>query len=81
MCLVLEVSENGYYNWRKRGKSQRKQDDELFTLALEAQDSPHATPGEEMQDQAQQAFPQAEIAAASAEFFAALRLLLDITEE
>ena len=27
-CRVLEVSENGYYNWRKRGKSQRKRDDE-----------------------------------------------------
>jgi hypothetical protein len=34
----------------------------------------------EAQDQAQQAFPLAEIAAASAEFFAALRLLLNITE-
>jgi putative transposase len=31
MCHVLEVSENGYYNWRKRGKSQRKQDDEQLT--------------------------------------------------
>ena len=53
--------------------------EQLFSLALEAQDSPHTTPGEE--EQAQQAFPQAEIAAASAEFFAALRLLLDITDE
>jgi putative transposase len=35
MCLVLEVSENGYYNWRKRGKSQRKQDDELLTERIE----------------------------------------------
>jgi transposase InsO family protein len=31
MCHVLEVSENGYYNWRKREKSQRKQDDEQLT--------------------------------------------------
>jgi len=31
MCQVLGVSENGYYNWRKRGKSQRKQDDDSLT--------------------------------------------------
>lgn len=31
MCHVLGVSENGYYNWRKRGKSQRKQDDDSLT--------------------------------------------------
>jgi hypothetical protein len=55
--------------------------EQLFTLALEAQDSPHTTPDEEMQEHVHQAFPHAEIAAASAEFFAALRLLLDITEE
>ena len=55
--------------------------EQLFSLALEAQDSPHTLPGEEVQEQAQQAFPHAEMAAASAEFFAALRLLLDITEE
>jgi len=54
--------------------------EQLFTLALEAQDSSQlAMPDEGMQEQ--QALPQAEIAAASAEFFAALRLLLDITEE
>jgi hypothetical protein len=54
--------------------------EQLFSLALEAQDSSQlAMPDEEMQGQ--QAFPQAEIAATSAEFFAALRLLLDITEE
>ena len=35
MCQVLEVSENGYYNWRKRGKSQRKRDDELLTERIE----------------------------------------------
>jgi putative transposase len=34
MCHVLEVSENGYYNWRKRGKSQRKQDDEQLTECI-----------------------------------------------
>ena len=28
LCQVLEVSEKGYANWRKRGKSKRKQDDE-----------------------------------------------------
>ncbi len=31
MCHVLGVSENGYYNWSKRGKSQRKQDDDYLT--------------------------------------------------
>jgi putative transposase len=35
MCSVLEVSENGYYNWLKRGKSQRKQDDEQLVLRIE----------------------------------------------
>ena len=30
MCQVLGVSENGYYNWRKRGKSQRKRDDDYI---------------------------------------------------
>jgi putative transposase len=35
MCQVLEVSENGYYNWRKRGKSQRKQDDDYLTERIE----------------------------------------------
>lgn len=35
MCSVLEVSENGYYNWRKRGKSQRKQDDEQLVSRIE----------------------------------------------
>lgn len=35
MCSVLEVSENGYYNWLKRGKSQRKRDDEQLALRIE----------------------------------------------
>jgi len=35
MCQVLEISENGYYNWRKRGKSQRKRDDEQLTERIE----------------------------------------------
>jgi putative transposase len=35
MCSVLEVSENGYYNWRKRGKSQRKRDDEQLASCIE----------------------------------------------
>ena len=35
MCRVLEVSENGYYNWRKRGKSRRKQDDEQLVSRIE----------------------------------------------
>ena len=35
MCQVLEVSENGYYNWRKRGKSQRKQNDEQLMERIE----------------------------------------------
>jgi transposase InsO family protein len=35
MCSVLEVSENGYYNWRKRGKSQRKRDDEQLVSRIE----------------------------------------------
>ena len=35
MCQVLEVSENGYNNWRKRGKSKRKQDDEMITERIE----------------------------------------------
>jgi transposase InsO family protein len=35
MCHVLEVSENGYSNWRKRGKSQRKRDDEQLVSRIE----------------------------------------------
>jgi hypothetical protein len=35
MCQVLGVSENGYYNWRKRGKIQRKRDDEMLTERIE----------------------------------------------
>ena len=35
MCNVLEVSENGYYNWLKRGKSQRKRDDEQLVSRIE----------------------------------------------
>ncbi len=32
---MLEVSENGYANWRKRGKSKRKQDDEFLAERIE----------------------------------------------
>jgi len=35
MCCVLEVSENGYFNWRKRGISQRKQDDKQLSERIE----------------------------------------------
>jgi putative transposase len=35
MCQMLEVSEKGYANWRKRGKSQRKRDDEIITARIE----------------------------------------------
>jgi len=35
MCSVLDVSENGYFNWRKRGISQRKQDDEQIAKHIE----------------------------------------------
>ena len=35
MCQVLEVSENGYYNWRTRGKSRRKREDEQLTERIE----------------------------------------------
>ena len=35
MCQGLEVSENGYYNWRKRGKSKRKQEDEELAERIE----------------------------------------------
>jgi putative transposase len=35
MCQVLEVSENGYNNWRKRGKSKRKQYDEFLAERIE----------------------------------------------
>ena len=35
MCQALDVSENGYYNWRRRGKSQRKRDDEQLTERIE----------------------------------------------
>jgi putative transposase len=43
MCQALEVSENGDYNWRKKGKSQKKQDDELLTERIE--DAYHQTRG------------------------------------
>jgi transposase InsO family protein len=43
MCRVLEVSENGYYNWRKRGISQRKRDDEQ--LAERIEDAYHSNRG------------------------------------
>jgi putative transposase len=32
---VLEVSEKGYANWRKRGISQRERDDEIITVRIE----------------------------------------------
>lgn len=32
---MLEVSEKGYANWRKRGKSKRKQDDEWLTERIQ----------------------------------------------
>ena len=35
MCQVLEVSENGYNNWRRRGKSKRKRDDEQLAERIE----------------------------------------------
>ena len=35
MCHVLGVSENGYYNWRTRGKSKRKRDDEQLAERIE----------------------------------------------
>ena len=35
MCHVLGVSENGYYNWRTRGKSKRKWDDEQLAERIE----------------------------------------------
>jgi len=35
MCSVLEISENGYYNWRKRGKIQRKRDDKQLAKRIE----------------------------------------------
>ncbi|GHO51200.1 transposase [Ktedonospora formicarum] len=35
MCQILDVSENGYYHWCKRGKSQRKRDDEQLTERIE----------------------------------------------
>jgi transposase-like protein len=35
LCHALDVSEQGYYNWRKRGKSQRKRDDEQLAARIE----------------------------------------------
>jgi len=35
MCQVLDVSENGYYNWRQRGKSYRKREDEQLAERIE----------------------------------------------
>lgn len=35
LCQVLDVSENGYYNWRKRGKSKRNQEDEELAERIE----------------------------------------------
>lgn len=41
MCQALEVSEKGYANWRKRGISQRKRDDEMITVHIEDAYSQH----------------------------------------
>ncbi len=35
LCIVLNVSENGYYNWRKRGICSRKQEDERLIEHIE----------------------------------------------
>jgi len=35
LCSVLEVSDNGYYNWRKRGICQRKREDEQLAKRIE----------------------------------------------
>jgi transposase InsO family protein len=35
LCQVLEVSEHGYYNWRKRGKSRQKREEEELTERIE----------------------------------------------
>jgi putative transposase len=35
MCCVLEVSENGYFNWRKRGICKRKLDDTQLSERIE----------------------------------------------
>ena len=35
MCQVLEVSENGYYNWRNRGESQRKRENKQLAERIE----------------------------------------------
>jgi putative transposase len=35
MCSVLEVSENGYFNWRKRGICKRKLDDMQLSVRIE----------------------------------------------
>jgi len=35
MCCVLGVSENGYYNWRKRGICPRKREDEQLAKRIE----------------------------------------------
>ena len=35
MCYVLDVSEHGYFNWRKRGISRRKQDDRTIAKRIE----------------------------------------------
>jgi transposase-like protein len=43
MCRVLGVSDNGYYNWLRRGKSQRKRDDEH--LASQIEDAYHENRG------------------------------------
>jgi hypothetical protein len=52
----------------------------LFSLALEARDN-EASGAAAQEGEAGQTFPLAKIAAAGEEFFAALRLLLDIAEE
>jgi HTH-like domain len=35
MCSALDVSVNGYLNWRKRGISQRKREDEQLAKRIE----------------------------------------------
>jgi putative transposase len=44
MCQVLEVSENGYYNWRNRGESQRKWENKQ--LAERIEDAYHQNRGQ-----------------------------------
>ncbi len=58
--------------------------EQLFSLALEAHSDQHRSAdeetGAEQPEQAAQADPLAELAAASSDFFTALRFLLDIQQ-